>query len=292
MIRRLAAPAAAAIVLVAAAAGPLPPSAARAGIKEPVSAADGPREPVPAPVEAVPPAPRWGLPSPFPVCAEAADPVFGVLIALAEDDLYGVVTQDRLRAEVARSGRSTRLPLDRLHSIRREPLPRWGGARVILNGYGPVDVRVPYDILGYHPGRFRASPRSVFEEWRLGTVALDIGRWLPAPGERIALFHDVTIWGLESGSVEMDVDGWLDAIMGSKLDDTRVVGFALFRYEGVLYGLATGYSRSGAGRSGAFDFRTDEMVFPSPPAFKAMGSYVRGRLEREIPALVRYRRGG
>jgi hypothetical protein len=237
-------------------------------------------------------APRWGLPDRLPVCEEAKDPVFAVLLGLVEQDRYGVITQEQLREEVARSGRRTRLPLERLHSIRREPLPRPDGARVILNGYGPVDIAVPYSILGYHPGRFRAAPRSVFEEWRLGTVALDIGRWEPDRATHTVLFEDVRIWGLVSGSVEMDVDGWLDALMGSKLDDTRVVGFALFRYEGELYGLATGFSRKGQGRSGAFSFREDELVFPSPPQFKAMGSYVRGRLLRELPELARFRRKG
>ena len=57
-----------------------------------------------------------------------------------------------------------------------------------------------------------------------------------------------------------------------------------------LYGVATGYSKQGRGRSGAFSFREDKLVFPNRPAFKALGSYVRGRLEREIPELARHRR--
>ena len=277
------------VVMILAAATP-----AAAGEKTPIVSGGKVAAPVPAlpaPAAPAPTAPRWGLPAELPVDGEARDPVFAVLIALAEQDLFGVLTQDRLRAEVARSGRPTKLPLERLGAIRRAPLARLGGARVSMTGLGPVDIPVPYEVLGYHPGRFRASPRSEFEEWRLGTVALDVGRWQEGGGSEIALFHDVRIWGLVAGSVEMDVDGWLDALLGSKLDDTRVVGLALFRYQGELYGLATGYSKSGRGRSGAFSFREDKLVFPSPPAFKAIGSYVRGRLEREIPALARTRRG-
>ncbi len=238
------------------------------------------------------------LPGTIPLADGVRDPVFALLVGMVRADLFGTLDRARLRTAVARSGRPTRLPLDRFRSVRRMPLgspraavpgaPARPGprARLILTADGPLDLDAPYDILGYHPGRFRSSAVLVLDEWRLGPVRLEVKG---PDGPEVAVLDDFTVWGLRSGTLEMDVDGWLDALMGPRLDDTRMVGFALFRYRGERIALATGYTGKGQGRSGAFRLRDDEIVFPNRPEFMAAGAYARARLERLMPSVLRFR---
>jgi hypothetical protein len=103
---------------------------------------------------------------------------------------------------------------------------------------------------------------------------------------RVAAFEEIILWGIRQGEFSMDVDGWLDSLMGPKLDDTRLVGFAIFRYEGQLFAIATGYNKDGVGRSGAIDLVKDEVIFPNRPEFKKAGAYFRKRVEQLMPGVT------
>ena len=230
------------------------------------------------------------LPPVLPVAEGVKDPGFALVLGIMDHDLVGFVSEKRLEAEIRRLGRRTRLPIRYFRGLRRQRLPRPGGALVSLSAWGPVNVPAPYDILGYHPGKFRLSPRVVLEEWKLGSVVLQLGKGKPGGKRRLVRFDDVRVWGIREGYVEMDVDGWLDALLGSRLDDTQMLGFAVLRYRGERIGLVTGYDKKGRGRSGAFRFSRDETVFPNRDEFKAAGAYLRGWLERKIdrgPAWVK-----
>lgn len=227
------------------------------------------------------------LPDVLPVDPVARDPVFAILLGLIEQDRCGVITGPRLRRQVLATGRPTKLPMQFMKELSRLPAAVAGArAEVALVSTRDLDLPVPYRILAYEPGRMRASRRLVLEEWNLGTLRLE------APGDaHPVVLGDVRVWGIRAGQVEIDVDGWLDAIMGSRLDDTRIVGFALFRYGNELLGMALGYNRDGKGRSGAFSFKTDSILFPSPPPMKIAGSHLRARLERLMPSITARRNG-
>jgi hypothetical protein len=226
------------------------------------------------------------LPPVLPVAPAVRDPVFAVLLGMVEENGCGVLTRERLEYEVRRLGRPTRLPIEYFRTLSRSPADSTSRSVVTLVSTQRLDVPVPYRILVYQPGRIRASGVILLEEWDLGTVTLDgDGRFTPAR------LDDVRLWGLRKGDVDLDVDGWLDRMLGSRLDDTRILGFALFRYEGRLIGMAMGYNREGKGRSGTFSFLTDRILFPNPDPLKAAGAYLRGRLERLMPEAAARCRG-
>jgi len=209
---------------------------------------------------------------------------------MMENGLYGSLNGSRLRAEVHARGASTALPVDQLQVMQRLPHPGSPEGLVRMVAYHDLDVPAPYDVVGYHPGRLRASRIVEFEEWNLGTVILE----MPRQGEearsgRIVL-EDVRLWGVRRGHLEIDIDGWLDLLLGSKLDDTRITGFSLFRYQGRWVGLAMGYNPEGKGRSGSFSFLTDQVLFPSPTPYKVAAVQLRRRLEQLMPSLTAYRR--
>ena len=220
------------------------------------------------------------LPEKLPNALAVKDPVWSVLVGLSEANVCGVLTRARIDQEVKNSGRTTKIPMRFLLAVRRVPNADGTRADVALLSVEDVDLPVPYDILGYHPGRMRMSKDLQFKEWKLGHVEVQ-----NPDGDPIVL-EDVRVWGLEKGRVQMDIDGWLDAMLGPKLDDMDLEGFALARYKGQRYGFALGFGPKGSGRSGAFNFLEDKIVFPNPAEFKRTGAYLRARLETLMPALA------
>ena len=104
------------------------------------------------------------------------------------------------------------------------------------------------------------------------------------PGDRkgttVLKLKDVHLYGVVSGEIPLDVDGWLDRLMGSKLDDAEVTALVLCRYEGEFLGLALGYTREHRGRSGALNLREDGIVFPLTSEIKTISRKMRARAER------------
>lgn len=193
-----------------------------------------------------------GLPPILPYSAEVEDPVLGVLVGLVQTGTYGTLTGSRLRARLDQMGKTSKIPLETITEFRRFPGDKKGTAVLSVEFAEPLDLPVPYSVLGYHPGSFRTSRHCTFHEWILGDVGLlhrsetDDNRY-----ETMVLkLKNVHLYGVVSGEITLDVDGWLDRLMGSKLDDAEVTALMLCRYEGELLGLALGYTREHRGRFG------------------------------------------
>lgn len=153
----------------------------------------------------------------------------------------------------------------------RDRDPRAGDRRSHRNGDRVVRRRPQAPGSRAQPPRlptrahYLASQDCVFREWIIGDLTLDHpekvkGEWTHRPIH----LERVHLYGLNRGKISIDFDGWLDTMLGGTLDDTDVVGLILFEYEGVWTGMATGYSKKGSGRSGAFNFEEDEIMFPGP----------------------------
>ncbi len=220
------------------------------------------------------------------LAADVTDPVFAYMIGLLDRDECGAVSQEHFAQAVAQSGRRSRIPHQLIRGlVRARGLhPRSGWVRAEFTG--PLDVPVPYNILGYHPGTLLSSAVVTFEEWRIGRTLVPNILAEDAPPIEI---DDLMLWGLVDGEIRMDIDGWVDALLGGKLDDTFVVGLALFRYRGERLALALGFNQEGEGRSGVLDVRGDKIRFPAPQELKVVARDLRGRVlqrlaQRGIPA--------
>jgi len=222
------------------------------------------------------------LPDPLPTDAQVKDPVFSVLVGLIRADLYGALTRERLEKELAgRNGRS-RLPYRRMRELSRAPEPGGRTATVTLVLDSALKLPIPYSILWYHPGRFATSETCTFREWMLGSVAVPAPRPKGASPPPPVTLDDVHLFALDHGRIEVDVDAWLDKLLGGALDDTTVTGVLLFRRQGRWLAVAVGYNKDGKGRAGTFDFAQDEIVFPVPAEMKAVAREMRSRLESLI----------
>ena len=202
---------------------------------------------------------------------DCADPYFGLLIGVIDGDLFGALDTAYLDSVFAAHGGS-KIPYQTIE--RMERLPASGGldSKVFIRLEDVMEVPIPYAILGYNPGTLRSTQRLHMFHWRLGDHHVAYEEDHEAHD---FLARDVELFVLELGYMEMDIDGWLDRIMGGKLDDVRLSGFAVFRDGERRIGLGFGYSTTGRRRTGAFDLAANESLFPAPAAYLALGRSLR-----------------
>lgn len=221
-----------------------------------------------------------GLPPVLAVEKDVQDPVFGILISLVSSGIYGTLSGERLAAEMNRLHARSHLPYRSLVSLTRLPVVPGRMARVQVQFHGDLDLPIPYSILGYHPGSFTASETCVLREWMFDTLklTLDDGKNDPAHAPTVEL-NDVHLFGVEQGRILIDIDGWLDAVMGGALDDTGVTCLMLCRRGEEWLGFAMGYNKDGNGRSGALSFVKDAILFPTPAELRGIGPRMRSQEE-------------
>lgn len=222
-----------------------------------------------------------GLPAVLEAEPGVNDPVFSILTRLVTSGTYGTITQERLQQEVARMGGKSRLPYESVVSITREPVnPGWT-AIIRLEFKAPIDLPVPYSILGYHPGSFTASQHCVFREWEIGKVRLSESEQKGDHTETHTIdLEDVHLFASVEGEVKIDIDAWIDALLGDAIDDTDITALMLGRWQGEWYGVAMGYGNDRSGRSGILSLRQDKILFPTPDGLRGVGRQMRANAER------------
>jgi hypothetical protein len=151
---------------------------------------------------------------------------------------------------------------------------------VTVSFTGRLDMPIPYQILGYHPGSVTGSEGCEFQEWAWDTFVVPAG----GPHEPEVHLEGLHLLRLRSGRLSVDIDWWLDALMGSALDDTEVAAVGLFRHQGRWIGMALGKNKKGQNRSGAFDFGADRIVFPFTQELRVVARQLRWKLEATAAA--------
>jgi hypothetical protein len=194
------------------------------------------------------------------------DPLLELLFTIAENDSLGTWDGAALARYAAASGRSSRLPMDDIVRIVRRP------ATVIEaeQRHGTCVTRVwelelkqalrmplPWAFLGYHPGTVAAARTFVFSEWHLGDQTLQV-----VVDDRPATLAlaDVCVLRLDVGWFMLDVDAWVDALLGGLLDDYWVCGYVFGRHEGRPIEVSLLVKRDGADDYGQFDLGLDRIV--------------------------------
>lgn len=215
---------------------------------------------------------------------DVRDPIFAYLVGLVDANLYGTIDESCLQDVLTRTASKSPLPYQHLVSLRRAAENHDRSARVDIRFDRRLSLPIPYRILGYAPGSLRATQSADFREWILGELVFTYRPQANATPIEVRL-SDVHLFALRGGEMWVDIDAWLDALVGGKLDDTRITGLALFRYGGERWGLAVGYNREWEGRSGLFSMKKDQIVIPSPPPLKTAAWKLRQILEGLEPSL-------
>jgi hypothetical protein len=206
--------------------------------------------------------------------SQVADRFYGYLIGLIEANTCGVIDSGKLEEVLHNFKGRTSIPFEKIKEIRRQCATGASVRNVSVAFNGDLEAPVPYSILGYHPGAVRASQTVSFLEWYLPSDKIRVN------AKESLEVSDVFVFGLYEGWAVVDIDAWVDRILGGLLDDTRIAVLVLFKYKGEWHALAAGYGRSGEGRSGIFNFRTNKILFPTPRELQALAPHYRNLVVR------------
>jgi hypothetical protein len=204
-------------------------------------------EPAPAPGREV------SLPS-----SEVKDAFFAYLLGLIVRDGEAEIEGGFLRGILIEYKDALSIPLERIERISLRRDPAGGGNRMEVSFRGDVDIPIPFSFLGYHPGTIHASRLLTFREPRPDQRA---------PPSAVPAFE----FRLSEGEASVDVDEWLDVLLGDYLDDIELRRIVVFRYEGEWIGLLSGLGYKRQPIAGYFSFPKNHIVFPVPDALAELG---------------------
>ena len=207
--------------------------------------------------------------------SQVADRFYSYLIGLVSANVCGVVDAEQLCAILEKRSGKTAIPFTLVDRITRDCAPHKGARDVSITFTDDLKTPVPYDILGYHPGSVAASKTVDFREWYLPRQKI------PSGGGGTIDLTNVFVFGVSDGWAVVDIDAWVDKLLGGYLDDTRIVLVVLFKYQNQWHGLAGGYGPSGEGRSGIFNFQTNMILFPTPEELRGVAGYFRNFVIRD-----------
>lgn len=208
---------------------------------------------------------------------EIQEPFFALMFALTDGDSLGTWSADVIASRLNDYGRESRFPVEQLFSITRRPAvgqERESRLQKTVTRMWEfelaeyLDRAMPYSILGYHPGSLLVSKKLVFSEWSLGGMDFPVST--DEEPTHFEPLDDIVIMRLDEGHIILDVDGWLDAILGKGLDDASTLGMALARYHGKPVGLAISVGREGRHIFGELDLKEDKVKSHGSPQARAL----------------------
>lgn len=219
-------------------------------------------------------------PSPVVLAEDVFDPIFAFFLAVLDHDQFGRVDAAFLDSLASAEGGS-KVPYQSIATMGRDEVDGADAiVRIVLDG--DLDVPIPFSILSYRPGSVRATERLDMIHWSMGDRGFMIGGEKADDAPDSITVEQGQLFVLAEGSMEMDIDGWLDRLLGGRLDDVQLRGFYVFRHEGKRIGLGFGHNPKGDGRTGAFDFSTNESIFPASRAYLGIGRQVRAIAEQRL----------
>lgn len=222
-------------------------------------------------------------PSAGAMAEDVVDPVFGFIMGVLADDLYGAIDTAYFDSVATQHGGS-KMPYEAIRRMERWP-DRDGADAWVRITWDRLEFPIPYSILGYNPGQIRFSRLVEMLHWKMGdrTFSFDVEKDDETETVEIAV-EDAHLFIVYNGSMNFDIDGWLDRLLGNRLDDVNMIGFFVFRDGEEHIGLGFGYNNDQRGRTGAFDFTKNESLFPAKREYLTLGREMRAMAEERLRA--------
>jgi hypothetical protein len=192
--------------------------------------------------------------------SEVRDTFFAWLVGVVDAGRDATIDNAGLRDILTEFRSSIALPFDRIVEVRHRTL--FGGARGTLSIEfdGEIDIPVPFSVLWYHPGSLSSTRTLRFDERRF--TAVPAGRDTASP---------VYAFRLVEGTMTIDVDAWLDVLLGNVVDDLSVRLVAIVRWRGSWRCLLGGTGREDRRIIAAFDLARNTITFPVPKELVRLG---------------------
>jgi hypothetical protein len=219
---------------------------------------------VQAKVAAAPPGKEVSLPA-----SEVKDTFFAYVLGIIRIGAEIDLDNEQMRSILVEFKSSLNLPFDLISRVTQHEDPQSAKRTIALEFKRDVSIPIPFSILFYHPGRIVSSRLLAFDVRR--SVRADPGSSAP-PEEALDL-------DLTEGSILVEIDGWLKALFGTRLQDTWIRHIVFFRWHGEWIGMLAGTTRpTGRVIRTYFDFTKNKIVFPVPDQLERAGRvFVPGR---------------
>lgn len=180
--------------------------------------------------------------------------IVGVLLGELELDMDGSTLLDMFPEFSDGSGQ---VPFHQIKRVTRSRTESSNSSLITLSFIEDVRYPVPVDILGYHPGTVIFSRQIRFVESNI-----------PPDLEGIEIVREVRV---DSGTVGIDFDQWLDTLLGGWVDDVDARVLAVVRYRGEWYGLLGGDTPDGGWITGVYDLRNSRIIVRPPAELRLLG---------------------
>ena len=194
--------------------------------------------------------------------SEVRDTFFAWLVGVVDAGRDAAIDNAGLREVLTEFRSSIALPFDRIVAVRHGPR---------ANGRGKPGDRVrrrdrhPRALLGavVPPRLAQVDPHAALR--RAPLSALPAGRGTAAP---------VYSFRLVEGAMMIDVDAWLDVLLGNVVDDLSVRLVAIARWRGSWRCLLGGTGREDRRIIAAFDLARNTITFPVPKELVRLGLWL------------------
>jgi hypothetical protein len=192
--------------------------------------------------------------------SEVRDTFFAWLVGVVDAARDATIDNAGLREILTEFRSSIALPFDRIVEVGHRAPTEAGRGTLSIAFDGGIDIPVPFSVLWYHPGSLRSTRTLRFEERRF--PAVPAGRDTAAP---------VYAFRLVEGAMTIDVDAWLDVLLGNVVDDLSVRLVAIARWRGSWRCLLGGTGREERRIIAAFDLARNTITFPVPKELVRLG---------------------
>jgi hypothetical protein len=196
--------------------------------------------------------------------SEVKDTFFAWLVGVVDAGRDVSVDNAWLREVLTEFHSTIALPFDRISVVRHTAPQVDGRGSLGILFDGAIDIPVPFSLLWYHPGSLMTTRIVEFEERRFSSVPLADGSSAgPVYSFRIA-----------DGAMTIDVDEWIDVLLGRIVDDLRIRIVAIVHWRGAWRCLIGGTGREGRRIIAAFDLARNAITFPVPSELTLLGLWL------------------
>jgi hypothetical protein len=195
--------------------------------------------------------------------SEVKDTFFAWLVGVVDAGRDAELDNAALRDVLTEFRSSIALPFDRISLVRHKaPRPDgYGGLGILFDG--DIDIPVPFSLLWYHPGSLRSTQVIRFDERRFSSLPT-----ASSPAEPVYSFR------LVEGAMVIDIDTWVDVLLGRIADDLTIRIVALARWRGAWRCLLGGTGREDRRIIAAFDLARNTITFPVPHELTRLGLWL------------------
>ncbi|MGO9307459.1 MAG: hypothetical protein ACLQDL_00375 [Spirochaetia bacterium] len=215
------------------------------------------QETAPVSVTTAPPGREVSFPA-----SEVKDTFFAYFLGIIRAGAEMDIDNEQMRAILVEFKSTLNVPFDLIAGVSQHEDPASSRREIAVAFRRDVIIPIPFAILWYHPGRITSTR----------TLSFDVHRsfWAdPAAPNKPGEVFDLV---LARGSVLVQIDGWVKAVLSGHLEDTWIRHVVFFRWYGHWIGMLAGTGReTGKMVRAYFDFTKNEILFPAPDPLRDAG---------------------